>query len=393
VLTAYNFNYALAELGFIFLAMPISIFAFAQSGKKFEISTLSTFLWSVAILMLVLPHLLKAPHFHGSAYHFFANTSLVSAFFLITLAVHRYGPVFSNAFFYINVEITFIYCIIFWILFSLGVYTAPNENYTSYTFPGFQNIRHMVYLIGPASVIALLLGTNLNFEPKRALFWTFALGLPVLWSLLMWSGSRAGVLSVLVSLIVTISFAKHNRSKLILLMAVLIPVSILLSFTYPTPGPGLGFWRLFNTPSGSLSMNAISNSRIELWLLAIKDIQAHPILGYGMSGFTHSIRTYTDMPVVQAHNGYLEYIHAGGVIAGLCIFGSIGAFYVQLVRAVRQSTDIILIATFAAITATLIYAMLDGVFYHYRPLFQTAILFAFANYHLQIAQGKIKNHA
>jgi len=191
------------------------------------------------------------------------------------------------------------------------------------------------------------------------------------------------MLSVLVAIGFTLLLSKTSRRQIIKTFLWSLSIGVALESLYPYGGPGLGLWEALFGRSDFSSINALSSGRLTLWQLAIENIVSHPFLGHGMESFEEYVSTQLGTRSKQVHNGYLEYLHAGGIFAALSIFGIVAFYYTKLCLYIRHTSDWTLLAVFTALTATFAFAFLDGILFYYRPLLHTVLFFAIANYRMK----------
>lgn len=387
----YSFGilfFGLAEVVFVVCVSLSSPLLLRKHRFNYRAAAPYLMAWGIALIAIVAPHILQPDHFHGSFYKLLLTLLMIWLYIPFSENLNALGADFPRKFLVAMSLMAMIYSIIYIVAFPLGFYVHPTPHPTNFTFPGFRNIRHMGYMSAPLLALSIVLAVQVSQRGRAPLFWVFGLGLPVLTSLLLWSSSRSGVLSMVLGLCFVILLSNKFRTQILLVSVCVLPVGAALTYIYPDTGSiHLGFWNLFLTPTDISNVNELSAGRIQIWQMIIENIRNHPILGHGIGGVRYFARTLLGAPATQAHNGYLEYLHAGGVFAALCIFGSISFFYAKLLLRVPGSKDIILLAAFTGITVTLIYAFLDGVLYYSKPLMQTVILFAIANYQLRHSEN------
>src|SRR5215813_12321358 len=173
-------------------------------------------------------------------------------------------------------------------------------------------------VLGLGVVMGLLRGLNRD----RMMIYV-ALLLPV-WTALVLSNSRGGILALLCQVVVgallLMRDTDHNRTRvtrgaMLLLLVVIIGVGtvwvggdrLVSSFSHaPTD---------FSENPADLRSGV---SRNEIWRATWKMFTAHPILGVGLGGYWVAITAYHDasgvMTPQEAHNDYLELLSSGGVV-------------------------------------------------------------------------------
>ncbi|HKP80873.1 MAG TPA: O-antigen ligase family protein [Pyrinomonadaceae bacterium] len=226
----------------------------------------------------------------------------------------------------------------------------PNQGYGQ-----FINKNHFAYLMEMAFGLGLGLAIAGGVKRERLLIY-FALLLPI-WTALVLSNSRGGILAMLVQIVVATLFLMSRQSvALKVVLVIVLVVGILLGTLW------LGGDRLasnFEAATNELSTTRAGASRNEIWRATLKMFAAHPILGVGLGGYWIGITTYHDasglMTPQEAHNDYLELLSSGGVIGF-----AIGIwFVVAVVRAARQNMNIERLGAILGIVGVAAHSLLD----------------------------------
>lgn len=226
----------------------------------------------------------------------------------------------------------------------------PNQGYGQ-----FINKNHFAYLMEMAFGLGLGLAITGGVKRERLLIY-FALLLPI-WTALVLSNSRGGILAMLVQIIVATLFLMSRQS--VALKAVLI---IVLVAGIPVGTLWVGGDRLasnLEAATNELSTTRAGASRNEIWRATLKMFAAHPILGVGLGGYWIGITTYHDasglMTPQEAHNDYLELLSSGGVIGF-----AIGIWFVMaVVRAARQNMNIERLGAILGIVGVAAHSLVD----------------------------------
>ena len=226
----------------------------------------------------------------------------------------------------------------------------PNQGYGQ-----FINKNHFAYLMEMAFGLGLGLAIAGGVKRERLLIY-FALLLPI-WTALVLSNSRGGILAMLVQIVVATLFLMSRQSAALkAVLVIVLVVGILLGTLW------LGGDRLasnFEAATNELSTTRAGASRNEIWRATLKMFAAHPILGVGLGGYWIGITTYHDasglMTPQEAHNDYLELLSSGGVIGF-----AIGIwFVVAVVRAARQNMNIERLGAILGIVGVAAHSLLD----------------------------------
>ena len=214
-----------------------------------------------------------------------------------------------------------------------GILRQATQHQTGFVLPllrqgqgygQFVNKNHFAYLME----MAFGLGIGLAIGKRERLLMYFALLLPI-WTALVLSNSRGGILAMLVQ-IVSAALLLSSRSPTVLkAMLVVVLVAGVLFGTLWVGGDKLA--SNFENATRELSPGeAAGVSRNEIWRATLKMFAAHPIDGVGLGGYWIGITAYHDasglMTPQEAHNDYLELLSSGGLIGF-----AIGAWFALVV--------------------------------------------------------------
>ena len=204
----------------------------------------------------------------------------------------------------------------------------PNQGYGQ-----FINKNHFAYLME----MAFGLGIGVALMKRERVLIYVALLLPI-WTALVLSNSRGGILAMLVQIgsAVLLLSSRGLTAFRAGLLGVLV-VGVLVG-TFWVGGDRLA--SNFENASSELNAGDAGVSRNEIWRATLKMFAAHPITGVGLGGYWIAITAYHDasglMTPQEAHNDYLELLASGGLVGF-----AIGVwFVVMVVRAVRANLAI-----------------------------------------------------
>ena len=223
----------------------------------------------------------------------------------------------------------------------------------------FGNKNHFAFLMEMA--LGLGLGLILGGGVKRDRAMIFFAALLPIWTALVLSNSRGGILAMLSQLVIAallftsiapnpngeaaqLRFFKLARSvalRLVLLTALV--VGLLLGTLW------VGGDRLVNTfeaARGELNPAASGSrggaTRNEIWRATWRMFTAHPTLGVGLGGYWVAITAYHDasgsLTPQEAHSDYLELLSSGGLV-GVALLVWFAVTLIRLTRRNLKSAD------------------------------------------------------
>jgi len=202
----------------------------------------------------------------------------------------------------------------------------------------FINKNHFAYLMEMAFGLVIGLALAAGIKRERLLIYV-ALLLPI-WTALVLSNSRGGILAMLVQIVSAALLLGSRRQATVLRAALLVVlVAGVLFGTLWLGGDRLAS----NFENATSELNPAETniragvSRNEIWRATLKMFAAHPITGVGLGGYWIGITAYHDasglMTPQEAHNDYLELLSSGGLVGF-----AIGVwFVVMVIRAARAN--------------------------------------------------------
>jgi len=223
----------------------------------------------------------------------------------------------------------------------------------------FGNKNHFAFLMEMA--LGLGLGLILGGGVKRDRAMIFFAALLPIWTALVLSNSRGGILAMLSQLVIAallftsiapnsngevaqLRFFKLARSVALRLMLLIALVMGLLLGTLWVGGDRLV--NTFEAARGELNPAAAGSrggaTRNEIWRATWRMFTAHPTLGVGFGGYWVAITAYHDasgsLTPQEAHSDYLELLSSGGLV-GVALFGWFAVTLIRLTRRNLKSAD------------------------------------------------------
>lgn len=229
----------------------------------------------------------------------------------------------------------------------------------------FINKNHFAYLMEMGFGLSLGLVLAGGVRRDRAPMYLAAL-LPI-WTALVLSNSRGGILAMVVQLVVALLLfpyaARETRTRLgrlvrlpaLRLALILILGVICLAGILWTGGDRLATNIEAARVEFQTSDSRIRVNRTQIWQATLRMIADYPFTGVGMGGYWTAFPKYHDasgtMTPQQAHNDYLELVASGGIV-GLALFVWFVLVAVKQARvSLRVRNDFGRAACFAALIA------------------------------------------
>jgi O-antigen ligase len=213
-------------------------------------------------------------------------------------------------------------------------------------FGQFINKNHFAYLMEMAFGLGLGIILSGGIKRDRVMIY-IALLLPI-WTGLVLSNSRGGVLAMLAQIVVAalllLNFQTFSVTRSVALQAILIIILVagVLAGTFWVGGDRLAtnFEAATREFDRDVTATRDGASRNEIWRASLKMFAAHPILGVGLGGYWIGITAHHEasglMTPQEAHNDYLELLSSAGLI-GLAL----GIWFVVIVvRVMRKNLSV-----------------------------------------------------
>lgn len=231
-----------------------------------------------------------------------------------------------------------------------GILRHTTQHHTGFVLPllrqnqgygQFINKNHFAYLMEMAFGLGIGIALAAGVKRERLLIYLTLL-LPI-WTALVLSNSRGGILAMLVQIVSAALLLTSRRQAPVLRAALLVVLVVGVLFGTLWVGGDRLATNFENATSelnpGDTNMRA-GVSRKEIWRATLKTFAAHPITGVGLGGYWIGITAYHDasglMTPQEAHNDYLELLSSGGLV-GLAI----GVWFaVMVIRTARANLAI-----------------------------------------------------
>ena len=130
----------------------------------------------------------------------------------------------------------------------------------------------------------------------------------ILFTILIYTGSRGGVLGFLGALVIFIQYYGMRKLKLILLILLVVAVSLYVFI----PENYLERVATITAPEG---IDSSKDARTENYRVALKMFLDRPLAGFGLNNFQFYSRDYGASRGMVVHNTYLEILTGGGLLS------------------------------------------------------------------------------
>lgn len=258
------------------------------------------------------------------------------------------------------------------LIFYWNILPDPHQYDWMTMTPNFINIRHFSHYCTALLIFstAFLLNGSEKHISKVGSF----LLLSLCWSFLFWSGGRAGIGSAAVGLFFVYLIFDKKKYSIPIIIILSCMVGYLLSDAFAVENRALGFVNAIKRSD----FNGFLSHRIELWLVSLKWIKSSFFFGMGPDAFR--FLPNTDFIYDHPHNTMIQFSLDWGVPGTLLFIG------LQL-RLMKMGFKILLkentgwlkgikLSCFSWIVASLVFGLVDGIYYFAIPMTLTAYSFA-----------------
>lgn len=216
------------------------------------------------------------------------------------------------------------------------------------------------------------------YASRWALRWSWG-GLMLSWAVLLWSGGRGAIGAALVVVAYLWWSARDRRGILTRAFVTASVVGTLLSLCFPVASGALGIGRFFAIAREVGGIEEFATGRLNLWRTAWAAWMQRPWIGLGPDATAFVLAPFGH---VQPHNFILQFMVEWGIGGTTAFLLLTGGGIIAAMSRVRCERDGALAAARAVATAYVLgmaaLGLLDGSFYHARPLLLVATATAVA---------------
>jgi len=226
---------------------------------------------------------------------------------------------------------------------------------------GYSNVRVFGYFaaVTTALLAGLTMGRRTSVSAK--IFCLHFAALAFSWSMLFWSGSRAGMVAAVFAFLISLAVAGRKPYAPFLFTGTAGIVGALMSTLYFTPGRWFGLFERVKVTTQQISKGGVteaSSNRVDMWQWAMGKIMEEPFLGHGylpMAGMQDEGFDY-----FHTHNIVIEYLLSFGLIAGTAMLLLTIFLWGRALLAARRIGEPVAMALMMMIVLLPIYAMFSA---------------------------------
>ncbi|NOR63426.1 MAG: hypothetical protein GQ535_13155 [Rhodobacteraceae bacterium] len=260
---------------------------------------------------------------------------------------------------------------------------------TRWQMPGLGPVR----VFGAALEAALLIGLALLASPEAkrvSVRAALLLSVLALWTMLIWSGARGALLSIMVATLVISALRPKIAVRLWAVLLITGVAGAALSLLIWTPEDiSFGLWNMLDK-TAQATVNEIGSRRTERWADSIGLIGQQPWFGHGLSQFSNLWPDYILLDKKNDYAGalpleFLMYRHLHNVVLaaflGLGILGGCAFIWLSVrntlraMHRVRQDADSARFPALLALVALLAHSFLTGIYVFPQTLMLIGLFF------------------
>ena len=256
------------------------------------------------------------------------------------------------------------------LLLSMTADLVFRDAFEGTRIPGFIHIR--IFGFSAAIAIALSIGwiASSPFDHRESAP-AYVL-LFVSWTVLFWSASRGGIISILLAFALLATLIKPLRRVWLHVLT-----AMAIGFAAALVLPGLGNSGATTILAHDLEINNLSSGRWALWERVIGFIQERPLTGHGYAQYYALAVEAGDAPeraMPHVHNIVLEAWLAIGGLATVLLAGLVLWSWLGWLRSERAASSEAGIGSLLGVTTLLAYALLDGVYFYPEAALPFAVM-------------------
>lgn len=254
------------------------------------------------------------------------------------------------------------YCLLW--LANIVAYQPTGDDWVGLV-PGIPNVRGIGFF-GLAGFFAgyCVYATAGGFNhPKIAHAVGVAISVVAL-VLIIWTGSRGGMLAIVSGTIFAFLFAPALRRSIAGFFGSALILAVLASYALPIVNENYGLMRMISSSSIIVDGGNPSAGRTQIWAGTIQKIMERPVLGWGIEQFAVSGPEET-LGYKQPHNMILQILFSVGFLGGLATLMMLLPIALRVVFDLSQPEHV---AAWGYITGTIVFGLYDAAFYYTYPV-------------------------
>jgi O-antigen ligase len=182
-------------------------------------------------------------------------------------------------------------------------------------------------------------------------------------ALAAWTGTRAGIIAIIIAAILATCVLPVRRQLLILTLASMV-IGLAVAAALPLVHPAYGIERMFGVTVDPVAKAGVSSGRFAIWMDMFDKIGRRPIMGWGIDQFRFSFPVGTD-GVRHPHNGIMQLVFSTGLWGVSATLMIAMAFLKSIPAKISQPSQFASVAYAFGICA---YGVYDGPFYFTYPV-------------------------
>lgn len=255
-------------------------------------------------------------------------------------------------------------------LINIWVYNPQGDDWVVLV-PGVTNVRSLGFFAMAGFFASIAITETKLLDLPRVT--TFTIGLVVAVAalvMMLWTGSRGGIIAISAGLLFILVFGKSTRSGIFRLASLSFLIAAPISMTLPAVNPNYGVERMVSSLTTASEGGDVSSGRLEMWKETVRKIKERPLIGWGVEQFAVSGPEKT-LGFKQPHNVILQLLFSTGAL------GAIAVLLILTPVVTRMSVNGINpndLAGWGYIVGAATYSLYDAAFYYTYPV----MIFLFA---------------
>lgn len=256
--------------------------------------------------------------------------------------------------------------LVFWFVWITNIWIfEPNGRDWVRLIPGVTNVRGLGFFAVAGFFAGMALAAKNKFQEWQSP--VFVLGVLVSVSALimvLWTGSRGGLLAIMSGAGFIFVFAPALRKSVAVYFGLALILALAASYPLPIVNESYGLERIILSSSTISDGANPSSGRTQMWAGTVQKIMDRPMLGWGIEQFAISGPEET-LGFKQPHNMILQILFSIGFLGGLATLMILLPIASRVVFDISQPESV---AAWGYVTGVIVFGLYDAAFYYPYPV-------------------------
>lgn len=256
--------------------------------------------------------------------------------------------------------------LVYWFIWITNIWIfEPKGRDWVRLIPGITQVRGLGFFAVAGFFAGMALAAKSKFQEWRSP--VFLVGVLVSVSalvMLLWTGSRGGLLAIISGVAFVFVFSPGFRKSIALYFGSALILGLVASFPLPIVNQSYGLERIISSSSTIVDGDDPSSGRTQMWAGTVQKIIERPMLGWGIEQFAISGPKET-LGYKQPHNMILQILFSVGFLGGLAMLIMLLPIASRVVFDLSQPERV---AAWGYVTSAIVFGLYDASFYYTYPV-------------------------